>query len=113
MVGPGLMTHGALFQRGNDHALGHVVEVNGLSFAAGGGPAFYGAVHEFGGNHAYPIVATKARALAFMQHGRQVYAKSVMHPPARQRAFMGPTLAENAEFIRSELEATLREEMEK
>lgn len=76
-----------------------------------GGPAFYGAVHEFGGTHAYEITAVNARALRFMMNGKVVFAKSVMHPPLRQRAFMAPSLDEMAEEIRTELQETINEVM--
>jgi hypothetical protein len=80
---------------------------------AGGGPAFYGAVHEHGGTHAYPIVAVRARALAFMMDGKKVFAKSVMHPAAQMRAFMAPSLAENEANIRAELQLALDQELNK
>lgn len=72
-----------------------------------GGPAFYGAVHELGGSKEYSIVPVKARALSFIRDGQRVFAKRVMHPPLRQRAFMGPSLDENAAKIKSELNAAL------
>jgi hypothetical protein len=71
---------------------------------AGSGPAFYGAVHEYGGSRAYPILAVKGRALAFMMNGKQIFAKSVIHPPAKMRAFFTPSLDENAENIKAELQ---------
>jgi len=72
-------------------------------------PAFYGHVHEYGGSHAYAIVATKARALAFMMDGRKVFAQSVSHPPAKVRAFMGPSFEENKARIEAELLNALNE----
>jgi hypothetical protein len=80
---------------------------------AGGGPAFYGRVHEYGGPRAYQIIAVKARALAFLSHGKQVFAQSIMHPPAIQRAFMRPSLDENAGNIRAQLQAALDAELNK
>jgi hypothetical protein len=77
------------------------------------GPAFYGAVHEHGGNAAYEIMAVKARALKFMMGGREVYAKSVMHPAAMARPYMRPSLLENESNIREQLQAALDEEMQK
>jgi phage gpG-like protein len=74
---------------------------------AGGGPSFYGAVHEFGGTRAYPIIAVKARALRFVMNGKTSFARSVMMPPAKIRAFAGPSLDENAEMMRAELQAAL------
>src|SRR5882757_1810462 len=67
-----------------------------------GGPAFYGAVHEYGGTAAYQIVAVRARALRFVMDGKVVFARSVIHPPAKVRAFMGPSLDESADTIRTE-----------
>jgi hypothetical protein len=83
------------------------------SVQAAEGPAFYGRIHEYGGSGAYPIIATKARALAFMSHGKQVFAKSVMHPAAMARAFMSTSLAENAANIREQLQSALDAEMDK
>lgn len=69
-----------------------------------GGPAWYGRLFEEGGSdHAYKIMATKARALAFLNHGKQVYAKAVMHPPQQQRAFMRPSVEEFMPVIQAEL----------
>jgi hypothetical protein len=76
-----------------------------------GGPAFYGAIHEYGGTGAYPIVAVRARALAFLMDGKKVFAKSVMHPAAQIRAFMAPSLEENAADIEAQLRAALDEEL--
>src|SRR5258708_4124488 len=78
---------------------------------AAGGPAFYGAVHEYGGSGAYPIVATRARALAFLMDGKKVFARSVMHPPAKVRPFMAPALEENAADIEAQLRVALDEEL--
>jgi hypothetical protein len=78
-----------------------------------GGPAFYGAIHEHGGSRAYQIVATKARALRFVMNGKTVFAKSVIHPPAKVRAFMLPSLTENAANIEAQLRATIEKEIQK
>jgi hypothetical protein len=71
--------------------------------ASSGGPAFYGRVHEFGVPHAWQIVATKSKALAFQmsvkQRAKKVFARSVVHPPLPQRTFMQSTLNENEEEI--------------
>lgn len=74
---------------------------------AGGSAAMYARVHEYGGTSAYEIIATKARALRFISHGKTIYAHGIMHPPARQRAFMRPALDENKEMIKSELQDAL------
>lgn len=73
----------------------------------GGGPAFYAAVHEYGGSAPYQIIATRARALAFVMGGKQVFANSVTHPPAIARPFMSTSLAENAATIEAELRAAV------
>jgi hypothetical protein len=71
---------------------------------AAGGPAFYGRFQERGTPSAYEILAVKKRALHFMSHGREVFAKSVMHPPIAARPFMAPTLSEFEGKIRTELQ---------
>ncbi len=77
------------------------------------GPAFYGAINEVGGSHAYKVMAVKSRALAFMLNGKQVYAKSVIRPPLRQRAFMRPSLLESAQTIHDELQRAIDQEIGK
>ena len=79
---------------------------------AGGSTAFYGKFYEdvaAGGTggvpHSWTIMATKARALAFMMDGKKVFAKSVMHPPLATRPFASSTLTEMSEQIRAELQA--------
>lgn len=54
------------------------------------GTAFYGKIHEFGGQRPYVILPKNAKALAFMMNGKQVFAKSVFHPPLPARPFMKP-----------------------
>jgi hypothetical protein len=77
------------------------------------GPAFYGKFHEVGIPHAWQIVSVKARALAFISHGKQVYAKSVIHPPMKQRAFARPALEESAQSVHDALQAAVDAEMKK
>lgn len=72
-------------------------------------PATYGRVHEYGGTRAYPIVATKARALAFLMDGKKVFARSVTHPPAKERSFMRSSLLDMKAEIESELLESLDE----
>ncbi len=72
-----------------------------------GGPSWYGKIHEYGGSHAYSIVAVKARALRFVMGGRVVFAKRVLHPAIAARPFMRPSLEENADQIRAELNAAI------
>ncbi len=73
----------------------------------------YGKYHEVGGSHAYKIMSVKSRALAFMLNGKQVYAKSVIRPPLRQRAFMRPSLLESAQTIHDELQRAIDQEIGK
>lgn len=80
---------------------------------AAGGPAFYGAIHELGGTSSYQIVAVKARALAFMVNGKKIFATRVTHPAIKARPFMSTSLAENAENIKTELQAALDVELSK
>lgn len=83
------------------------------SVLGAGGPAFYGAYHEEGVSHAWQITAVNARALHFVSGGRDVYARSVMHPPLAMRAFMKPALEESAAGMKERLQAALDEELEK
>jgi hypothetical protein len=78
--------------------------------AAASGPALYGKYHEVGGSQAYKIMSVKSRALAFTLNGKQVYAKSVIRPPLRQRAFMRPSLLESAQTIHDELQRAIDQE---
>ena len=67
------------------------------------GPAFYGRFHEFGVPHAWQIVASRSKALAFQlsvkQNAQKVFAKSVVHPPLPERSFMRSSLDESREEI--------------
>jgi hypothetical protein len=74
---------------------------------AGGGAAMYASVQEYGGTHAYPVFAVKARALAFLMDGKQVFAKRVMHPPLPARSYMRSSLEENSAKIKSELQQSI------
>lgn len=60
---------------------------------AGDGPAFYGTFVERG-SRPHQILATKARALAFMMDGRKVFAQRVFHPGVAPRWFMRDTADE-------------------
>lgn len=79
---------------------------------AGDGPAFYGRFHESGAR-AHEIVATKARALQFMTHGKEVFAARVFHPGNYARRFMATSLQESAAQIVGELNQTLADEVKK
>jgi hypothetical protein len=74
------------------------------------GPAFYGRVLEEG-SRAHQIFAVKSRALAFVMNGKQVFARSVMHPGTAARPFMRSSLAENEASIRAALQEALDEEL--
>jgi hypothetical protein len=71
------------------------------------GPSFYGKFHEFGVSHAWEIVATKRKALAFQlgvkENARTIFAAHVTHPPLPQRSFMRSTLQESEQEIRETL----------
>jgi hypothetical protein len=76
----------------------------------GGSVALYAKFFEepgVGGTRAHTIIATKARALKFMMHGREVYAKSVFSPGLMARPFLRPSLEENAGSIRDRLQAAI------
>ena len=75
------------------------------SVEGAGGPAWYGAVHEFGGTRAYQILPVNAKALRFEVGGRVVFAKSVNHPPLPERSFMRSSLVE----MRDEIVASLQQ----
>ena len=68
----------------------------------------YAAVHEFGGSSAYPIVPASAQALAFMVGGRLVFARSVNHPPAKERSFMRSSFNDMRDEIAGRLTAAAR-----
>jgi phage gpG-like protein len=80
--------------------------------AAQSGDVKYGRIHEYGGKTAaHEIVATKAKALAFMMGGKQVFAKSVQHPGSviPERSFMRSGLADMKEEIVSGIKEAVRE----
>ena len=72
------------------------------------GTSFYGKIHERGGARPFVILAVNKRALAFLAHGQQIFAQSVIHPPAMQRSFMASTLSEEESRIREELNAAIQ-----
>jgi phage gpG-like protein len=66
----------------------------------------YAAIHEFGGTiPPHQIVPDKAKALAFVVGGKQVFAARVQIPAVTMpaRSYMRSSLAEMAEAIREEL----------
>lgn len=70
----------------------------------------YAAIHEYGGTiPAAEIVAKKAKALAFMWKGKQVFFKKVNRPAINmpERSFMRSALQENEAVIRAALTETI------
>lgn len=66
----------------------------------------YAAIHEFGGTiPPHEIVPDKAKALAFVIGGKQVFANRVQMPAVimPERSYMRSSLAEMADVIREEL----------
>lgn len=61
--------------------------------------------------HVWQIVATPRRALRFLNEGREVYAKSVFHPPLSMRQFMSSALSEDATRIKTALQQALDSEL--
>lgn len=79
----------------------------------GGGPAWYGKIHEYGTDRAYEIVPVNKKALAFMLNGKQVFAKKVLHPSFAEKSFMRSSLDEMREQIHTELQEAVNEVMRK
>jgi|SRR6185369_1371492 len=84
------------------------VEVTATSITgrvtAATGPAWYGRVHERGGERSYIIVPRVKKALAWKGSGSnardgKIFAKIVHHPPLPKRPFMGPALEEMRDTI--------------
>ncbi|MGB6537322.1 MAG: hypothetical protein WBF58_15315 [Xanthobacteraceae bacterium] len=72
----------------------------------------YAAIHEYGGTIApHQVVPDKAKALAFLVGGKQVFAARVQLPAIvmPQRSYMRSSLAEMADQIRDELAAAVIE----
>jgi hypothetical protein len=78
--------------------------------AAAEGTAFYGRILSEG-SRAHEILAVKSRALKFVTNGKEVYAKSVMHPGMMAKPFLRPALLENESSIRAQLQQALDEEL--
>ncbi len=75
----------------------------------GGGVAWYGRVHEYGGDGPYVIRATNRKALRFMVGGKVVFAKSVNHRPMPMRSFMRSSLDDQRAQIAETLQAAVAE----
>ena len=74
----------------------------------------YAAIHEFGGViPPHEIVPDKAKALAFLVGGKQVFAARVNLPAVAmpERSYMRSSLAEMADAIREELSEAVIEAM--
>lgn len=69
--------------------------------AAGGGPVVYARSLEYGSReHRIPLIqAINAKVLHFQIGGKEIFARSVMHPGTRAYAFMRGTLDEQATSI--------------
>lgn len=50
----------------------------------------YGPVHEFGGRGYYTITPKNKKALKFTVGGKEIFRKSVNHPPAKKRPWLRP-----------------------
>jgi hypothetical protein len=70
---------------------------------AGGGPAWYLKLHEFGTDAPYTILPINKQALAFMLGGKMVIVRKVIHPPIKERSFMRTSIAEMAGQIQTEI----------
>jgi hypothetical protein len=75
----------------------------------GGGPAFYLAIHEYGGEGPYEIVPNEKKALAFLVGGEQVVVRRVIHPPAQERRPMRSGLEDMRDEIISGLQSAIAE----
>ncbi len=79
----------------------------------GGGPAWYGKIHEYGTDRAYEIVPVNKKALAFMLNGKQVFATKVQHPAFQERSFMRSSLAEMKDQIHADLQDAVNQVVRK
>jgi hypothetical protein len=81
----------------------------GAEVLGGGGVAWYGRVHEYGGDGPYVIEATNKKALRFMVGGKVVFAKRVNHPPLPMRSFMRSSLDDQRAEIAERLQLAMNE----
>jgi phage gpG-like protein len=84
--------------------------ITGSVFSSGDVP--YAAIQEFGGTTSpHDIVPVKAKALSFMMHGKQVFAKIVHHPGSKipERSYLRSALSDMKQQIVTELEQATRE----
>jgi phage gpG-like protein len=79
---------------------------------ASSGDVKYAAIHEFGGKTpAHEILPNKAKALAFVMGGKQVFAAVVHHPGSvmPERSYMRSSLHEMEQEIRDGIRAAVIE----
>lgn len=69
-----------------------------------GGPAWYGRVHEYGGEKAFDILPSRAKILRFFADGQTVFARAVHREPLPARPFMEPSLNEMRDTIVAEIQ---------
>lgn len=75
-----------------------------------GGGLKYAAIQEYGGvTSPHDILPSRAKALAFMAGGEQVFAKVVHHPGAHipERSYLRSSLAEMADAIESGMKSAV------
>ena len=96
-------------------SIGAEVDFDGQAILArvfSSGDVKYAAIQEYGGRTApHDIVPNKAKALAFVIGGRQVFARVVHHPGSTlpERSYLRSSLADMAETISDELKAAVIE----
>jgi phage gpG-like protein len=72
--------------------------------------AAYGAIHEYGGiTPPHDIIATKAKVLAFVFEGKQVFRRVVHHPGSQmpERSYMRSSLEDIREIFIADLDAAV------
>jgi phage gpG-like protein len=75
-----------------------------------GGDLKYAAIQEYGGvTSPHDILPSRAKALAFLDGGRQVFAKHVHHPGSRipARSYLRASLAEMADEIEAGMKSAV------
>jgi len=75
-----------------------------------GGDLKYAAIQEYGGvTRPHDILPSRAKALAFMAGGEQVFARIVHHPGSHipERSYLRSSLAEMADQIETEMKAAV------
>jgi HK97 gp10 family phage protein len=83
-----------------------------IAKVASSGDVKYAGIHEFGGTiPAHEILPNKAKALAFLVGGKQVFAARVMMPAVQmpERSFLRSALTEMSDQIKDGLREAVRE----